>query len=98
MPRLNGRPTAWQTARQQDTQSAYQAYLKGGTIKQYVNEAQKQLQAIEKAEAERAADSLANGLSTGHSVGLPSLLRRQHAQTIRQRGPKTVTSPRNGRS
>jgi len=73
---------AWQTARQQDTQSAYQAYLKGGTIKQYVNEAQKQLQAIEKAEAERAADSLANGLSTGHSVGLPSLLRRRHPQTI----------------
>jgi formylglycine-generating enzyme required for sulfatase activity len=38
---------AWQTARQQHTPSAYQAYLKGGTIKQYADEAQKQLQALE---------------------------------------------------
>ncbi len=79
---MNGRPTAWQTARQQHTPSAYQAYLEGDTLKQYATEAQKRLQALENAEAERAADSLANGPSTGHSVGLPSLLKGRYHQTI----------------
>ncbi|OQY43364.1 MAG: hypothetical protein B6247_31830 [Candidatus Parabeggiatoa sp. nov. 2] len=86
---------SWQMARQLDTPSAYQAYLNGDTLKQYADDAKQQLQALEKAEAdERAADSLANGPSTAHSVGLPSLPRRRHPQTIRHRGPKTITSPR----
>jgi serine/threonine protein kinase len=50
---------AWQTACQLDTPSAYQAYLDGDTLKQYADEAQKRLQALEQAEAERAADKKA---------------------------------------
>jgi serine/threonine protein kinase len=46
---------AWQKACQQDTKSAYQTYLDGNTLKQYADDAQKRLQAIEKSEAEEQA-------------------------------------------
>ena len=37
---------AWQAARQQGTRSAYQAYLKGDTLKQYANQAEQRLGAL----------------------------------------------------
>jgi serine/threonine protein kinase len=55
---------AWRLACQENTQSAYQTYLDGNTLKQYADEAEKQLQAIEnerqaklrRAEEERLAE------------------------------------------
>jgi molecular chaperone DnaK len=48
---------AWALARDQNTQSAYQAYLDGETVKKYAKEAKQRLQAIEKEElAKRQAE------------------------------------------
>jgi len=44
---------AWQVACQENTKSAYQVYLDGNTLKQYVDDAQKRLLAMEKAEIEK---------------------------------------------
>jgi serine/threonine protein kinase len=46
---------AWQVACQENTKSAYRVYLDGNTLKQYADDAEKQLQIIEKSETEEQA-------------------------------------------
>jgi len=46
---------AWALARDQNSQSAYQAYLNGETLKKYADEAKKRLRALERTEAEETA-------------------------------------------